>query len=863
MFTNKRGKLWTRTINTAGQILTEKLNGAAFQKTWTYGANSFPATFTDETGIKTTYTEDYRGRLTETVSTQAGGLNLLTTWGRDTFGNATSVTDPRGFTSAFVFDGQRRLTRKTETAPFSYKTEFDYDLRSNKLEERRELDAFGNWQRNKWTYSGSNNVLTATDPLGYVSKSVYDILDRLTSTQDPELRTTKYEYDLDLRITKVIDANNVDADIRTYTANGKLATIKDARTNVSTYTFDGHDRKSRLTYPGGSYEEWQSYDANGNVLTYRTRSGTLITQTFDDYDRLLTRSPASQPVETYAYDNAGRLLSVSTPVVSGDPSSGTFSRGYDVAGRLTSETNPQSQVVSYQLDGNGNRTRITYPGSFYVDKAYDELNRLTTIKLNGSGSSSATFLYDRLSRRTKLTFLNNVVCDYLYDLADRRTGMDITVGGVPSRWRYGFNRVDQLTSQKFPDSTWEWRPTAGSTTYGAANNLNQIPTVGAASLTYDGKGNLTGDGTWTYGFNTENMLTSATKSGTTASFDYDGSNRQIRKTTVIGATTTKTRYIYSGDQLIAEYDDTTGNLMRRYVYAFGKDDPIMQLDASSNVTYLHADHVGSIVAQSNSAGVIANKYQYSPHGQSSTLLTGTIFGFTGQRFDSELGLYHYKARYYSPALCRFLQADPAGYDVGYNLYPYAKNDPLNRYDPKGTDDAEFQNDRDYGVSPILSAVNEFSEGLKANVKGEDSDKGVFSQAYMLGDQIGRAAGVIRTAGGILQKVGQGVAGAMVTLANKSGKSAEETVIYLLKEKSTHRSLKIGETQTLMRRTKENVRDLVKEGVLPKGSTVKDVDVLIIDVQPTKKLAQQREKLLIQASRVINKGERFDGNFADH
>ncbi|MBX9947995.1 MAG: hypothetical protein K2Y39_02405 [Candidatus Obscuribacterales bacterium] len=189
-----------------------------------------------------------------------------------------------------------------------------------------------------------------------------------------------------------------------------------------------------------------------------------------------------------------------------------------------------------------------------------------------------------MSRRTKLTYLNGVVTDYLYDVADRRTGMDVSFSGAAASWRYGFNRVDQMTSQKFPDSTWEWRPTAGTTTYGAANNLNQIPTAGAASLTYgDGRGNLTSDGTWTYAFNTENMLTFATKSGVTASFDYDPSNRQIRKT-VNG---TQTRFVYSGDQLIAEYDNSTGNLLRRYIYALGKDDPIMQLDASCAFGHLN------------------------------------------------------------------------------------------------------------------------------------------------------------------------------------------------------------------------------------------------------------------------------------
>jgi RHS repeat-associated protein len=617
-------------------------------------------------------------------------------------------------------------------------------LRSNKLEERREElrdlndpNKVASWQRNKWTYSGSNKVLTATDPLGYVSKSFYDSLDRLTSTQDPELRTNKFEYDLDLRITKVIDANNVDADIRTYTANGKLKTIKDARNNVSTWTFDGHDRKSRLTYPDASYEEWQ-YDNNGNVTSYRTRSGTLITQTFDDYDRLATRSPASQPVETYSYDNAGKLLSVSTPVVAGNPASGTFSRGYDAAGRLTSETNPQGQTIDYQLDKNGNVTRITYPDPlptrYYVDRVFDELNRLTAIRLNNPTTVAASFQYDRLSRRTKLTFLNGVVTDYLYDLADRRTGMDITVGGVPSRWRYGFNKVDQMTSQKFPDSTWEWRPTAGNTTYGAANNLNQIPSIsGGITLSYaDGRGNLTGDGTWTYVFNTENMLTSATKSGTTASFDYDPANRQIRKT-VNG---TQTRYVYSGDQLIAEYDNSTGNLLRRYVYAFGKDDPIMQLDASNNVTYLHADHLGSIIAQSNAAGAIGNKYSYSPHGQSVSL-TGTVFGFTGQRFDSELGLYYYKARYYSPALCRFLQADPAGYDVGYNLYPYAKNDPLSVRDPSGKVDEE--------VGEPIQIKSAWDEAGGAMAQGVEN-------ASNIDDAVGMMLGPI----GIAKAAGKGV-----------------------------------------------------------------------------------------------------------
>jgi RHS repeat-associated protein len=64
-------------------------------------------------------------------------------------------------------------------------------------------------------------------------------------------------------------------------------------------------------------------------------------------------------------------------------------------------------------------------------------------------------------------------------------------------------------------------------------------------------------------------------------------------------------------------------------------------------------------------------------------MTGITFGYQGQRFDAETGLYYYKARHYSPKLGRFLQPDSVGYRGGFNLYTYVLNDPLNRTDPYG------------------------------------------------------------------------------------------------------------------------------------------------------------------------------------
>jgi RHS repeat-associated protein len=63
---------------------------------------------------------------------------------------------------------------------------------------------------------------------------------------------------------------------------------------------------------------------------------------------------------------------------------------------------------------------------------------------------------------------------------------------------------------------------------------------------------------------------------------------------------------------------------------------------------------------------------------------GNIFGFTGREFDSESHLYYYRARYYDPALGRFLSADPIGFAAGdSNFYRYVSNNPLKYKDPSG------------------------------------------------------------------------------------------------------------------------------------------------------------------------------------
>jgi RHS repeat-associated protein len=231
------------------------------------------------------------------------------------------------------------------------------------------------------------------------------------------------------------------------------------------------------------------------------------------------------------------------------------------------------------------------------------------------------------------------------------------------------------------DNSWLNYPAAipAAVSY-TANALNQYTAVGAVTPGYDGNGNLTFDGTLTFGYDAENRLTSAVGAGNSAAYTYDAQGR--RKTrTVNGATTVFVTD--AGNREVLEYDGTSGAIQRWYAYGLGSNEVLNQINvAAATRATLVPDIQGSVIASLDSASGALSKIGYLPYGNGAGATPP--FGYTGQRIDPETGgLYYYRARHYSPAWGRFLQPDPIGYAGGVNRYAYVGNDPLNRVDPTG------------------------------------------------------------------------------------------------------------------------------------------------------------------------------------
>jgi RHS repeat-associated protein len=227
----------------------------------------------------------------------------------------------------------------------------------------------------------------------------------------------------------------------------------------------------------------------------------------------------------------------------------------------------------------------------------------------------------------------------------------------------------------------------GNTTY-SSDSTNQYTSVSSVnSVAYSDRGDLTQFGDWAYTYDAQGNLIRANNNQTTAQYWRDVSGHRAVK----DVNGTKTLFLNLGTTQLEAYDVTNATASST-IYEPGIDQPLAEVGSGGSATFYHQDWLGNVVLLTNNAGVKVERYTYDAWGKPSGFDAsgGPIssyssrFLYTAREYDAETGLYHYRARGYSPGLGRLLQTDPIDFGGGdVNLFRYVANNSLNFIDPLG------------------------------------------------------------------------------------------------------------------------------------------------------------------------------------
>ncbi len=363
-----------------------------------------------------------------------------------------------------------------------------------------------------------------------------------------------------------------------------------------------------------------------------------------------TSTAVSTNYANYTYDPIGQLTS-------------------DLAAELIGSTNRMNEQLHYVYDAAGNlayRTNNTLVEKFQVNS----VNELTT----GTNGGRLTVMGTTSSQATNVT-VNGTNALLYGDATFAATNMPLTTAYTAIA-RDGYGRINTNTA-----------------TVSLATN---------SSFQYDLNGNLTNDGTMSFGYDDENQLTQVwVPNQWFSQFSYDGKmRRRIRQEFTWSGGWVQTNivyYVYDGNVVIEERDV---NHLPSVSYARGKDlsgrlqgaggigGLLARTDDSAQQTaFYHADGNGNVTMLVNSYQAVVAKYLYDAFGNTLSL-SGPIAYANRYRFSSKeahqnSGLEYYLYRYYDPNLQRWPNRDPIGEAGGINLYGFVGNNPVSRIDPYG------------------------------------------------------------------------------------------------------------------------------------------------------------------------------------
>ena len=332
---------------------------------------------------------------------------------------------------------------------------------------------------------------------------------------------------------------------------------------------------------------------------------------------------------------------------------GYKSVGNNTSTQLASIWYSNSDAFNYTYDANGNITAITHPAGYEIVRYYyDALNQLIR-EDNFELNKSVTYTYDNGGNIRS-------VKEYAYT-----TG---ALGAVTNEKTYSYT-----------DASWK----------DLLTNYNGV------SIEYDAIGNprnwINGESfTWVDG----RRLSTVTKGSNTFNYAYNEDGIRTSKT-INGI---RTDYYLNGTAIIMQ---KTGDNCIWYTY--DENGLVSGFRYNGNEYYYFRNGQSDIIGIIDSSGSTVARYTYDSWGNHVSITDGNgnnvasnpnhianinPLRYKGYYYDTETGLYYLNSRYYDANVGRFINADVelseiGGNALGYNLFAYCFNNPINMDDLAG------------------------------------------------------------------------------------------------------------------------------------------------------------------------------------
>ncbi len=630
------GQLTTNTYNARGQLLTT----------------------TDPKGETTTFAYDTNGYLLSVDGPLPGPSDTFS-FTYDSAGRVWTATDPDGYTITNSYDNLDRLTNVTY--PDGTFAAFTY----NKLDLVTVRDRLG--RETFSTYDALRRLTSVQDPLNRVVQFQYCDCGALSALIDPMGRPTRWDYDLEGRVTS---KQYVDGSRALYTyenTTSRLKTVEDETGQIKSYNYNLDDDLNSVSY------------LNAQVAT------PAVTFTYDpNYNRLLSMQDGIGTT-TYSYYPVGSLGALQTATVNGPWANDTVTYQYDALGRVVSRAiNGVAQTAAYDVLGRTTNV-LNALGSFNYDYDGPTARLLDSSYPNGQTTHYAYFgnLGDR-----RLQSITNLKPDtslisrftYAYNPVGEITNWLQELGAVTNNWNIGYDAADQLVSvlnnqgETTINNAYGYDPAGNrlSETVGTTNQtyqynaLNQLASSSDTTLT-----NVT------YEWDAEHRLAAVNQGSNSSEFYYDSLGRRCRDVELTnGVVQSETRYVWCGTEICEDRDTNDAVVQRFFNQGF--------VSGGANYFYTR-DRLGSVRELIDSSGQVQTAYSYDAFGNR-TKLSGTVdstFGFTGFPVHQKTGLWLSLYRPYDSRLGRWLCRDPITEAGGVNVYNYVGNQPISLVDPLG------------------------------------------------------------------------------------------------------------------------------------------------------------------------------------